>query len=51
MSIRRSGWVVVNREVRNYLDMFPYGYLFELDKYEKAEVVTNFDHFNKLKFS
>ena len=24
--------------------MFPYGYLFELDKYEKEEVVKNFDH-------
>lgn len=41
----------VNQAVRNNPDKFPYGYLFELDKYEKAEVVKNFDHLNKLKFS
>ncbi len=41
----------VNQAVKNNPDKFPYGYLFELDKYEKAEVVKNFDHLNKLKFS
>ena len=30
---------------------YPYGYIFELDKYEKEEVVKNFDRLNKLKFS
>ena len=32
-------------------DKFPYGYIFELDKYEKEEVVKNFDHLNNLKYS
>ena len=41
----------VNQAVRNNLAKFPYGYLFVLDKYEKSEVVKNFDHLNKLKFS
>lgn len=41
----------VNQAVRNNPQKFPYGYIFELDKYEKAEVVKNFDHLNKLKFS
>ena len=34
----------VNQAVKNNPGMFPYGYLFELDKYEKEEVVKNFDH-------
>lgn len=41
----------VNQAVRNNPGKFPYGYLFELDKYEKAEVVKNFDRLNKLKYS
>ena len=41
----------VNQAVRNNPQKFPYGYLFELDKFEKAEVVKNFDHLNKLKYS
>lgn len=41
----------VNEAVRNNLEKFPYGYIFVLDKYEKQEVVENFDHLNKLKFS
>lgn len=41
----------VNEAVKNNPDMFPYGILFELDKYEKAEMVEKFAHFNKLKFS
>lgn len=41
----------VNQAVRNNPNKFPLGYLFELDKYEKDEVVKNFDHLKKLKFS
>ena len=41
----------VNEAVKNNPQKFPYGYLFELDKYEKKEVVENFDRLNKLKFS
>ena len=41
----------VNETVRNNPEKFPYGYIFVLDKYEKQEVVENFDHLNKLKFS
>lgn len=41
----------VNEAVKNNPGKFPYGYLFELDRYEKAEVVENFDHLKKLKFS
>ena len=41
----------LNEAVRNNPEKFPYGYIFVLDKYEKQEVVENFDHLNKLKFS
>ena len=41
----------VNEAVKNNPRKFPYGYLFELDKYEKAEVVEKFGHLKKLKFS
>ena len=41
----------VNEAVKNNPRKFPYGYLFELDKYEKAEVVEKFDHLKKLKYS
>ena len=41
----------VNQAVKNNPKKFPYGYIFELDKYEKEEVVKNFDHLNNLKFS
>lgn len=41
----------INEAVRNNPKKFPYGYIFELDKYEKTEVVENFVHLNKLKFS
>lgn len=41
----------VNQAVRNNPRKFPYGYLFELDKYEKEEVIKNFDHLNNLKYS
>ena len=41
----------VNEAVRNNPKKFPEGYLFELDQQEKSEVVENFDHLKKLKFS
>ena len=41
----------INQAVRNNPDKFPYGYIFVLDKYEKKEVVKNFDRLNKLKYS
>jgi len=41
----------VNQAVKNNPHKFPYGYIFELDKYEKIEVIKNFDHLNRLKFS
>ncbi len=41
----------VNQAVSNNLDKFPSDYIFELTKNEKAEVVKNFDHLQKLKFS
>lgn len=41
----------VNQAVKNNPNKFPYGYIFELDKYEKDEVIKSFDHLNKLKFS
>ena len=40
----------INEAVRNNPQKFPYGYIFELDKYEKNEVVENFDHLSLLKF-
>ena len=41
----------VNEAIRNNPHKFPDGYIFELDKFEKSEVVENFDHLKKLKFS
>lgn len=41
----------INQAVLNNPRKFPYGYIFELDKYEKEEVIKKFDHLNKLKFS
>ena len=41
----------VNQAVKNNPKKFPYGYIFVLDKYEKAEVVKNFDRLNNLKYS
>ena len=40
----------VNEAVKNNPGKFPYGILFELDKYEKADG-RKIAHFNKLKFS
>lgn len=44
-------WRQINESVKNNPEKFPYGYIFELDKYEKNELVENFDRFNKLKHS
>lgn len=41
----------INEAVKNNLEKFPEGYLLELDKAEKKELVENFDRFKKLKHS
>lgn len=41
----------VNEAVKNNPEKFPKGYLFELNKQEKSELVENFDRFKKLKHS
>lgn len=41
----------VNQAVRNNPNKFPFGYIFEVDKYEKKELVENFDRFKSLKHS
>ena len=41
----------VNEAVKNNPDKFPDGYIFELTKEEKNEVIENFDNLKKLKFS
>lgn len=41
----------VNQAVANNLEKFPDGYVIELTDEEKQEVVKNFDHLAKLKFS
>jgi len=41
----------VNEAVRNNPDKFPEGYIIVLTDSEKSEVVENFDHLAKLKFS
>lgn len=41
----------VNQAVRNNPKKFPNGYIFELDRFEKEEVVKNFDRLKTLKFS
>jgi hypothetical protein len=41
----------VNQAIRNNPDKFPEGYIITLTDSEKAEVVKNFDHLAKLKFS
>ena len=33
----------VNQAVKNNAEKFPFGYIFELDKCEKQELVKNFD--------
>ena len=41
----------INEAVKNNPDKFPEGYIISLTQSEKAEVVENFDHLEKLKFS
>ena len=41
----------VSQAVRNNPNKFPEGYIITLTDSEKAEVVKNFDHLSKLKFS
>ncbi|MDR1305858.1 MAG: ORF6N domain-containing protein [Verrucomicrobiales bacterium] len=41
----------VNEAVRNNPDKFPAGYLMELTRDEKNELVENFDHLRQLKYS
>lgn len=41
----------INEAVKNNQDKFPQGYHFELDEIEKAKLVENFDHLEKLKFA
>ena len=41
----------INEAVKNNPEKFPNGYLFELNKKEKNELVENFDRFHKLKHS
>jgi len=41
----------VNEAVKNNPEKFPKGYLFNLNKQEKDELVENFDQFKKLKHS
>ena len=41
----------INKSVRNNPDKFPAGYVFSLSDKEKSEVVENFHHLEKIKFS
>ncbi len=41
----------INEAVRNNVERFPEGYIFEIDKETKNELVENFDRFSKLKHS
>lgn len=41
----------VNQAVRNNPNKFPFGYIFEVDRYEREELVKNFDRFKTLKHS
>ena len=41
----------LNQAVRRNMDRFPADFMFQLNKNEKMEVVTNCDHLQKLKYS
>ena len=41
----------INQAVANNPEKFPEGYIIELTAEEKQEVIKNFDHLKKLKFS
>jgi ORF6N domain. len=42
---------VLNQAVRRNKERFPEDFMFQLNKNEKSEVVTNCDHLENLKFS
>ena len=42
---------VLNQAVKRNRDRFPEGFMFQLSKKEKTEVVTNCDHLKELKYS
>lgn len=41
----------LNRQVRRNLNRFPHEFMFQLNKRERDEVVTNWHHLKKLKYS
>lgn len=41
---------VLNQAVRRNMERFPADFMFQLNRNEKQEVVTNCDHLKKLKF-
>ena len=41
----------INKAVKNNPEKFPKGYIFQLEPPEKAEVVENFHHLEKIRFS
>ncbi len=41
----------INKAVKNNPEKFPEGYVFELNENEKRELVENFHHLDKLKYS
>ncbi len=41
----------VNQAVKNNPNKFPFGYIFEVDRIEREELVKNFDRFKTLKHS
>ena len=41
----------INQAVKNNLDKFPEGYIIELNKKEKEEVIKNFDNLGNLLYS
>lgn len=41
----------INQAVSNNLDKFPDGYIIQLTKEDKSELIKNFDRFDKLKHS
>jgi len=41
----------LNEQVRRNMERFPQDFMFQLSEQEKAEVVANCDHLQRLKFS
>jgi hypothetical protein len=50
-SLYRVSTKALNQAVKRNKDRFPGDFMFQLTKEEKAEVVTNCDHLQRLKFS